>query len=55
MHDKLLGFYARVIGVENRWLSGYYVPVLDIKKDFDKLLHNRLLWKLEHIGAVMTV
>ena len=24
----------------------------DLKKTFDKILHKRLLWKLEHIGGL---
>ena len=49
---NLLSFYTRVIDeVDNRdgWVDTVY---LDIKKAFDKVLHKRLLWKLEHTGVL---
>lgn len=49
---NLISFYSRVIdGLDGRdgWVDTVY---LDIKKAFDKVPHNRLLWKLENIGGV---
>ena len=49
---NLLSFYTRVIdGVDKRdgWVDAIY---LDIKKAFDTVPHNRLLWKLKYIGGL---
>ena len=49
---NLLSFYSRVIdAVQERdgWADCIY---LDLEKAFDKVPHNRLMWKLENIGGL---
>ena len=48
----LLSFYSRVIDITQErdgWTDCIY---LDLKNGFNKVLHRRLLWKLEHIGGL---
>ena len=50
--SNLLCFYSRVIDVlqeRNGWVDCVY---LDLKKAFDKVPHNRLMWKLRNIGGI---
>ncbi len=50
--SNLLSFYSRVVDVVDQregWVDCVY---LDFKKAFDKVPHDRLLWKLKDIGRV---
>ena len=49
MYQKLIKFYSRVRYERDGWADYIY---LDFKKAIDKVLHRRLLWKLEHIGGL---
>lgn len=45
-------FYSRVIGIvqeRDKWADCIH---LNLKTAFDKVPHNKLLWKLEHGGGV---
>ncbi len=45
-------FYSRVINVvqeRDGWADAIY---LDLKKDFDKVQHKRLMWKLKMVGRL---
>ena len=49
---NLISFYSRVIDVvqeRDGWVDCIY---LDLKKAFDKVPHERLLWKLKNIGGL---
>ena len=49
---NLLSFYSRVMDITQErdgWEDCIY---LDFKKAFDKVLHKRLLWNLEHVGGL---
>ena len=50
--SNLLCFYSRVIDIlqeRDGWVDCVY---LDLKKAFDKVPHNRLMWKLSNIGGI---
>ena len=50
--SNLLCFYDRVTETTQKrdgWVDSIY---LDFSKDFDKVPHKRLIWKLEHIGGI---
>ena len=48
---NLLSCYTQVSeGIEDR--DGWVDVYLDIKKAFDTVPHERLLWKLKHIGGL---
>ena len=50
--SNLLCFYSRVTDIlqhREGWVDAIY---LDLRKAFDKVPHNRLMWKLKKIGGV---
>ena len=44
--------YSRVINITQERDEKAGCIYLDLKKPFDKVLHRRLPWKLEHIGGL---
>ncbi len=52
---NLLSFYSRVTDIiqeREGWADCIY---MDLKKAFDKVPHERLLWKLENVGGLKRV
>ena len=49
---NLLSFYSRVIDVTQEREGWIDCINLHLKKAFDKVLHKRLLWKLEHVRGL---
>ena len=49
---NLLSFYTRVIEENDNREGRVDAVYLDIKKAFDRVLHKRLLWKLNHLGGL---
>ncbi len=48
---NLISFYSRVTDVIQERDGWVDCSCLDFKKAFDKVPHERLIWKLNHVGG----